>query len=644
MIDKGQAAAGGRKQPGRPATAGSALLPLTLILLGAAAFGAMSLNADIIWLDEMFSLGNMGAFHTPYGPAQVVDSLAENSPDHAPLYFILGAQWSRLVGWTQLPARTFSYLAGLLLVAMVYRFAADIAGRRAGVYAALMLSTSGFILLYFHEIRMYTLLMLLAVWHTALYFRLLARRGVGRRTWLLFTFTASALIYTHVHAVFLFFGLIMQHLIFRRQTRRWAGVLLAWGVAMATFVPYLPIFLKGFVGVTTSSNTLSMAYTTRELLGAVLFPLVNDMLVLWFAIVVLAGLALRRGCGRNLRRLMTAVALVFLCIIALNAVFPVISVNRIRYFLIGMPLFVVVLAALLRGAQSRRSIILVFLLVWIAGGLKIHLQAERWAYAGHQTLLMDHPPLHRFADELMHRVRPHDFMLGFAGSPAINWRLKHGYSKGDYYTQVALDIDGAFVNARLRGEELLRDIDERIDDNPYLLLTYDPGARSVVFDDVLRRIKSNYVACDVLVAQADVFVQRYVLRQLDCDRAYQPIHYDNGVRIVDKFGIYDEATDIVHVVTGWQVADEAQLEQYNVSLQILTPDWRNVAQYPDRHLYNDVLKWYAVEMSTEHLPPGDYRVVVILYDRYLSDKVEGVDLTTGDVGSTLPILHFTVEA
>ena len=86
---------------------------------------------------------------------------------------------------------------------------------------------------------------------------------------------------------------------------------------------------------------------------------------------------------------------------------------------------------------------------------------------------------------------------------------------------------------------------------------------------------------------------------------------------------------MVRVVTGWEVADESQLEEYNVSIQIITPEWVNVRQASDRHLYHEVLKWYVVEMPTSGLPPGDYRVVVILYDRYKSSaKVNGTDATT----------------
>ena len=52
----------------------------------------------------------------------------------------------------------------------------------------------------------------------------------------------------------------------------------------------------------------------------------------------------------------------------------------------------------------------------------------------------------------------------------------------------------------------------------------------------------------------------------------------------------------------------------------------------------------VVELSTANLPAGDYRAVVILYDRFKSSaKVRGIDLTSGEAGAILPVLHFTIE-
>ena len=44
--------------------------------------------------DEFFSMGNAGwLINSPYSPADVLNSLVENSPNHTPAYFLLLSQW-----------------------------------------------------------------------------------------------------------------------------------------------------------------------------------------------------------------------------------------------------------------------------------------------------------------------------------------------------------------------------------------------------------------------------------------------------------------------------------------------------------------------------------------------------------------------
>ena len=166
---------------------------MTLVLLLAFALGANGLNADVIWLDELYSITILGAFDLPQNPAQIVDLMVEyNHWDHVPFYFILGA------GWSQFSLRLLSLFFGVLMVAWLYHFTLDAVNRRTAVVAACLMATSAFMIWYFHEIRMYSLLMLLAVMHTWFYWRL--ARGFGS-TWLtteiLFILTCSALLYTH---------------------------------------------------------------------------------------------------------------------------------------------------------------------------------------------------------------------------------------------------------------------------------------------------------------------------------------------------------------------------------------------------------------------------------------------------------------
>ena len=80
-------------------------------------------------------------------------------------------------------------------------------------------------------------------------------------------------------------------------------------------------------------------------------------------------------------------------------------------------------------------------------------------------------------------------------------------------------------------------------------------------------------------------------------------------------------------------------------MQIITLDWQNTGRQTDRHLYEeDILKWYEAELSTEGLPPGDYRVMVIVYDRATNKKVHGIDLNSGASTDIFPILTFIIES
>ena len=133
-------------------------LMLPILLLGFA-LGAHGLNIDPIWADELFSVTHFGAFNPPFSPVQIVASLQHFSPEQAPLYYILGALWSQVSGFSQFALRLPSALFAQLMIASVYRFAADVLGRRTAVVASILMVTNVFVILYFHDMRMYTILM-----------------------------------------------------------------------------------------------------------------------------------------------------------------------------------------------------------------------------------------------------------------------------------------------------------------------------------------------------------------------------------------------------------------------------------------------------------------------------------------------------
>ena len=263
-------------------------------------------------------------------------------------------------------------------------------------------------------------------------------------------------------------------------------------------------------------------------------------------------------------------------------------------------------------------------------------------YIGGMVHARNHPSLHRYVDALRGKVRAEDYLLGISFLNYVNTDLKFGDSIIDYYTVAQLGIDGAFIPNRWHDERLQTDIVRKIDGHPYLLFAFHPRSLSPNFEEVSQAIRADYVECETVVDSAALFVQRYTHPLSGCKHEYQPIQYDNGIAIVDHFGAYDPVNDRVQIVTGWEIADEQQLYEYNVSFQILTPDREKHGQI-DEHLYSDIVKWYELEMSTAHIPPGDYRLLVIVYDRYTGKRVFGTDLISGEYGEHLPLLTFTVD-
>ncbi len=177
------------------------ILPwLVLILLVLMAFGTYGLNMDMLWLDEVFSIGNIGGYQGPaYNPIQVWQSLSQNSPQHVPGYFFVLSGWAALTGWTAFGLRALSLLLGLLAVAWTYRLGADWMSRRAGVYAAAALALGAFFIYFTHEIRMYTMIAFLTVFVLWVYGRIATRhRAPTLWEWVALFAGALGLLYSHL--------------------------------------------------------------------------------------------------------------------------------------------------------------------------------------------------------------------------------------------------------------------------------------------------------------------------------------------------------------------------------------------------------------------------------------------------------------
>ena len=623
---------------------GAALPLMVIILLAGYGLGAIQLNADILWVDEMHSVSAFGAADPPHSISQIVEGLATRTAEHPPLYFVLGAGWAAVAGWSQVALRYLSLLLGALCIAWVFRLGADLLNWRSALLAAFLAATNALILIYFHELRNYTLWLLLSLVHLWLYWRLAQGRRVSRLGWLAFAASAIALLYTHIFSAFVLFGIGAHHLLLGAKNRRWLLISAAWGLSLLTFLPWLWLPAANFATAADLDQLRAKTDATAALIPMLAQVATNGLTWLWLPLLGLCGWALRRrrSLAREMLPLVTITLAMLLAIFAFHEFTPVLSSRRLRYFLAPLCLALLLCAHLVMSTPGWPWLMPLLALAWLAGGWHIYQQAEHWQYAGHRSLLAEHPPLHRYAEALMPYARPQDALLSFEPTGFLNSGLHYGFSTIDYYSRTLLGVHGAFILSSLQADELREDFDRRVGNHPYLLFIYEPLNAPANFAAVQALLERDYAACDVLVDTDEVFAQRYIIHTLACDRDHREIRYDNGITIMEAFADYDAKRESLRLTTGWQVADKALLEQFNVSLQVLTPDWEKVLQAPDRHLSDNILPWYVVELDAATLPPGDYRAMVIVYDRYSGDRLAGFDAGADEQNDIFAILRITV--
>ena len=614
-------------------------LAMILILLLAFAFGANGLNYDPIWADELASITFMGVFDPPYSLSQVVESVRQYSPDHTPLYFFLGALWGQIAGWSQFSLRFLSLVAGVLMIAWLYRFAADVVNRRTAVVAALLMSTSAFAILYFHDIRMYTMLMCLGIVHSWLYWRLAHGFRVTRLIWLLFVVTTSALFYTHNFSAILFAGLGVHHLMFVKKSRRWWRIMIGWALGALSFLPYAPLVVAGLrFNQRITVNPLA----TPEVAELFAYLMVNGFIWLWLPILLTIGYALWLRRQPAILRLMIVALFMIVAILLISWRFNVITITRLRYFLIVWFAIVILFAFGLSSMPGWRITTGMFLLFWCLAGYQFGRSGEVIKYAGLMARDRLYPPLHEYVFYLLSKTKSQDYLVGFSTEERVSRVSPNSsHSTADYYLKAQLGIDGTFLHATLKRYRLEQDVRDILREHPHVLLAHDPSDVPLNYAKTLEIIQEGYLPCTILVDNPNLLIQRYVSQVMECEHEPAPIEYDNGITIADRFARYVPESEVLQILTWWEVADEQMLEEYNISMQILTPDWRNVRQ-TDRHLYDNLLPWNVIELPTEGLPPGDYNLMLILYHRDSGEKVEGVDLATGEVGKILPLLTFTI--
>jgi mannosyltransferase len=207
------------------------LFAVVLLALTAFAVRALSLDTQSLWRDEVDAL----RFATvPW--AEIVSNFVRPGWN-GPLYFLLLRGWVALTGTTEYAMRFFSLAFGVLCVPLVYVLGRRLFGRQAGLFAGLLVTASPYLTWYGQEVKMYTLLVALAL--LAIYGLRRAIEGGGWRWWAMPVVATSLACYSHILAALLIPVLVLLYFAWWPQARRrWAGALVSLACLL---LPYLPL-------------------------------------------------------------------------------------------------------------------------------------------------------------------------------------------------------------------------------------------------------------------------------------------------------------------------------------------------------------------------------------------------------------------
>jgi len=148
---------------------------------------------------------------------------------HPPLYYLFMKFWVSIFGSAEISLRIPSVIFGVLIIYFIYLIAKKLFDVKTGIIASILASTSGLLIYYSQEARMYSLTAFLA---TALVYLYLQKK------WVLFSVSLILLGMTDYTALLI----VPVFLIFNKESRK--KVLTSLIPLFLTFVFWMPIFVK----------------------------------------------------------------------------------------------------------------------------------------------------------------------------------------------------------------------------------------------------------------------------------------------------------------------------------------------------------------------------------------------------------------
>ena len=591
-------------------------LPAAALILVAAALTIPQIDQYPLSLDAIFSYTlALGLTESPYTAIDVLENLARIDPNQAPLHHILLHFWGNVAGHSLAAARLPALFAGLLSLAMVYRLASDFVSPIAGFFASVVMLCNAFYAFYYAHVRYYTLIVLLAALIVWLYLHILTRPQQSKKLdYLALLLACYALISTHFFGFVLYATLSLYHLLAVRKDRHWLAIVATTLIALLLAAPWLSVML-------TDGVERSLGHHAERAASVGL----SDILATWLTVIsngsqlllVVSLVGIVAGWRKKLLRgnpFLLFFPLLAISIGLASEVSGIVSEGQMRYMLVGTPIVVGFLAAGLFALYRLRRWLGLLALLWLAAGLSFMRTADWEHLIGGRTWAYTHPPwqlLSRWQQESSEE---------FAGlTVGVSHKILHygpfqpGHLRHFYFGQHGISLH--------KSSEV--DIDELLGESalerPGYWILFQRGVTDTedVGIVVATLEKYGYEPCEEQDFPNHSVLYTYRWKSLHCEpQPKTAIHADAGA--YQHYGTHHDGSKLLF--TGaWLPAVDANADRHALSFQLIDADWENHAQIdlPTSSLSD--MRQLIFDLS--NLPPGDYRLMTIVYDAQTGERL-----------------------
>lgn len=557
-----------------------------------------------LWTDEERTLWYAGAVPV-YGPVPLTENVTRVAENlwQAPGYFLVMAGWGRVFGWGEFPMRLFSLYAGLLALAVIYRMGKQLFSAEAGFYAAFTLGVSAFTINFLHDMRTYTLNVLLAALLLWAYWQVATVKRPGAWYGVLIV-SAAGLLYTHYFNAFAVAALGLYHLLFRYRQGRFWQVIACFAVAGVLFLPWFGVLISAAQYVAVDDRTVSNL-SSLQVIDQLLQMFSNEARGLMVLLAVLAV----RPLDANRRFVAFWVGGAVLLAIVASRIVP--ALTEIKYMIFVFPGLALVAGAGIAGLRQLRVAPVLVLVLWGAlavwnlndAGAQERIQSWTWQV-----------PLKELTEAIDGRTLPEDAVLFHLGEGAEEANRNEMM---DYYMHPFEIVRGVLIPANDATPDDL--YFERVLEGAAranrVWLSYEIGRRSWRVGPTQETVlpEAGYLHCGTAPTHSSVQLELYAQRP---NRDFATTFVTETSAEIDLFVLAPTRylpEQSVEINVGWRVVDDILPGQHSVAVQIEHTDGTFITS-ADYGIPTNDFGCVLDQIALGALPPGDYVVRATVYN------------------------------